>query len=374
MTPLMPGMSVEAELAAGPAPGTSTESEFRAWYYSAQMQRARSSLLLAQVLVFVSVAADLWQADERPERVAAIAKLLLISPLLLLTHWACRHPEWRRWFPYLMCASILAVGLAFALINLGALDSAMHYDALVLVTAFTYFLGGLASVAASATGLALLGLHIFLSSSHNVPLEVMTYQSLFLLAINALGMISANLNEQSVREAFWRFHTLTKLSEMDSLTSLMNRRGFDRAYAELWDKAQREGKPLAIAYVDLDHFKSINDVQGHEAGDDALRRVAGVLTQADKPALCARIGGDELVAIWYGLSPTRAELLAARIPEAVRALKLRNDASPGGLATVSVGLALCTPGPGVHASDALRQADRAVYAAKQAGRNRVEIG
>ena len=355
-----------------PNPGD-TESGHRAWYYGWQMQRARNGLVLAQLLVFVSVAADLWQADEAPERLAAVIKLLLISPLLLLTYWAGNRPQWRRAFPYLMCASILAVGAAFALINLGGADSSLHYDALVLVTVFTYFLGGLASNAASATGLALLGLHIFLAWQNESPLEVMTYQSLFLLAINALGMFSANLNERAAREAYWRYQTATKLAEIDPLTSLMNRRGFDRAYAELWDRALKERQPLALAFVDLDHFKAINDALGHEAGDNALRAVAGVLTGTDQPALCGRIGGDEFIAVWYGVGATRAELIAARIPETVVALKIRNEATPLGLATVSVGLALCQPAPGLHASDCLRLADKAVYSAKQAGRNRVEV-
>ena len=353
------------------------ESEFRAWFYATHVQRAAISLTLAQLLVFLSVGVDLLKADEPGERWAAVIKLLLISPLLLATQWIARQPRRRHLFPYFMCASIVAVGAAFSLINItgAGLGVELRYDGLVLVTVFTYFLGGLASVFACATGLALIALHIFLSASTGVALDQMAYESLFLLAVNAIGMLSANLTEQSVREAFWRFQTMTELSELDSLTQLMNRRGFDRVYAELWERAQRERRPIAIAFVDLDHFKNVNDRYGHEVGDQALKNVARVLAhQTDPhPTLCARLGGDEFIAVWYDVERPRAELIAARIPRTVESLAMRNEGVGGGILTVSVGLAVVQPDFNAAGGDLLRRADQALYQAKQYGRNRLSV-
>ena len=356
------------------------ESEFRTWFYASHVQRARVSLPLAQVLVFASIGLDLIGAAATPERWAALVKLMLISPLLLATLWVSRQPRWQHLYPHFMCASIIAVGAAFTLINSGGVAAPLgvgvevRYDALVLVTVFTYFLGGLASTFASATGLALLALHIFLASSKNMPLDEMAYKSLFLLAINAVGMLSANMTEQSVREAFWRFQTMTQLSELDPLTQLLNRRGFDRRYAELWEKAQGERKTVALAFVDLDHFKNINDKYGHDAGDAALRTVARVLEQEcdPRPTLCARLGGDELVAVWSDIERPRAEMLAARIPRAVEKHQFHN-AAPAGTLTVSVGLSVCQPSAAALAGDCLRRADQALYEAKQQGRNRLAV-
>jgi diguanylate cyclase (GGDEF)-like protein len=353
------------------------EAEFRAWFYASHVERAQISLGLAQVLVFISVGVDLLNADVPGERWAALAKLMMISPLLLATLFVARRPHLRQLFPHFMCASIISVGAAFSLINISGLGFGieLRYDALVLVTVFTYFLGGLASVFACATGLALLGLHIFLSAGKGITLNQLAYESLFLLAVNAVGMLSANLTEQSVREAFWRFRTMTELSELDALTRLLNRRGFDRVYAELWERAQREHKALTLAFVDVDHFKNINDRYGHEAGDQALKHVARVLGQETDPppALCARLGGDELVAVWYDMDRPRAELLGARIPRMVEALQVRNEGEGPGVLTVSVGLAFVEPDANALAGDFLRRADQALYEAKQQGRNRLAI-
>jgi diguanylate cyclase (GGDEF)-like protein len=353
------------------------ESEFRAWFYTSQMQRAQVSLGLAQMLVFASVGIDLFNSPDTAGRLMALIKLALISPLLLATMWISRTAAWRHLFPHFMCASIIAVGAAFSLINIGGqgFGIELRYDALVLVTVFTYFLGGLASVFACATGLVLLGVHIFLSSVKGLPLETMAYQSLFLLAVNAVGMLSANMTEQSVREAFWRYQTMTQLSELDALTQLLNRRGFDRRYAELWERAQSERRSLALAFIDLDHFKTVNDQYGHEAGDDALKHVARVVGQETepRPTLSARLGGDEFIAVWYNLARPAAERIAARMTHAVEALQVRNEGVGNGVLTVSIGVSVCHPDLTALAGDCMRRADQALYEAKQAGRNRFAV-
>lgn len=353
------------------------ESEFRAWFYTSQMQRAQVSLGLAQALVLLTCGIDLANAPDIAGRMSALVKLAVISPLLLATMWISRKPRWRHLFPQFMCASILAVGAALSLINIGGhtFGIELRYDALVLVTVFTYFLGGLASVFACATGLCLLGLHIFLSAFKGIPLETMAYQSLFLLAVNAVGMVSANMTEQSVREAFWRYQTMTQLSELDALTQLLNRRGFDRRYAELWERAQREGRALALAFIDLDHFKNVNDRYGHEAGDDALRQVARVLGHDThpRPLLAARLGGDEFIAVWYDLAQPAAARLADRITHAIQDLQIRNEGTASAVLTISIGLSVCKPEPTALAGDCMRRADQALYEAKQAGRNRYAV-
>jgi diguanylate cyclase (GGDEF)-like protein len=378
--PMPQALSPEELSAQPPAPvnlGGRVEGEFRAWFYTSQMQRAQVSLGLAQALVFISMGIDIATSPDTPGRISALIKLAVITPLLLATMWTSRTPRWRHLFPHFMCASILAVGAAFSAINIGGqgFGLELRYDALVLVTVFTYFLGGLASVFACATGLLLLGIHIFLSAFKDVPLEQMAYQSLFLLAVNAVGMLSANMTEQSVREAFWRYQTMTQLSEMDALTQLLNRRGFDRRYAELWERAQRERRSLALAFIDVDHFKSVNDRYGHEAGDSALKQVARVLREETDPAplLSGRLGGDEFIAVWYNLPRPAAERIAARLTHAVEARQVRNEGSPGGVLTISVGLSVCHPDLTALAGDCMRRADQALYEAKEAGRNRYAV-
>ena len=145
----------------------------------------------------------------------------------------------------------------------------------------------------------------------------------------------------------------------DALTGLPNRRGFDAAVQRELSRAQRQGTPLAFAVVDLDHFKTINDTLGHAAGDLALRAVTAAWVAALRDTdLLSRTGGDEFAVLLPSCPPDEAAAVLDRV---------RID-TPMGL-TCSIGLA--SHEPGETAVDLMARADRALYAAKRAGRNRV---
>ena len=153
---------------------------------------------------------------------------------------------------------------------------------------------------------------------------------------------------------------------MDALTSLLNRRSFD----EIADGAP-PARPLAAILADLDHFKAINDRFGHAAGDKVLRAFAAILRQSVRhDDMVSRIGGEEFVILLPGTELAAARLLAERIRGQVAAARL--PALPAGHAvTASFGVAAQRPGETVRALVA--RADRSLYAAKQAGRNRVMV-
>ncbi len=374
--------SVEPERAAArraiaPEPGVKAEREFRTWFYMRQVQRAHISLGLALALVLVTAGIDLISAPADAARWAVLIKVGVICPLPFITLWISRQPRWRHLFPHFMCASILAVGIAFSLINLGAggISIELRYDTLLVVTVFAYFLGGLASYLACLTGLVLLGIYMAMSVVTHVALGQMAYEGMFLLAVNAIGMLSANNMELSVREAFARAQAVSSLSERDPLTGMCNRRGFERRFEAIWKQAQREGKTLAIAMIDLDHFKRINDRHGHAAGDTALRAVADVLTsQATRPLdASVRWGGEEFVVVWYDVNRDGAQKLAERVRSSVEDLRFSNEVDGRQFLTVSIGVYTCRPKPSVNADECLQYADQAQYQAKQGGRNRVVV-
>ncbi len=149
------------------------------------------------------------------------------------------------------------------------------------------------------------------------------------------------------------------LAHTDALTGVGNRRAFDVRVAEL-SRSAPDPAELAMIVVDVDRLKAVNDAGGHEAGDLTLQAVAGALTgQVRAGDLVARLGGDEFVAVVEGVDRAAAAALAARMVDAV-------SAALGSLVTVSVGVAT---GPSSEAgADLLRAADRAMYAAKRAGR------
>lgn len=167
---------------------------------------------------------------------------------------------------------------------------------------------------------------------------------------------------------------LEALATQDSLTGLANRRRFDEALDLEVRRAQREGSELALLVIDLDDFKAINDTLGHPVGDDVLRRVARVIGNVAQRAgdLAARYGGEEFAVLLPGTSVAQAEVIAERLRLDLAALDLRFL----GVAalTASVGLATSTNGRGSGtAADLVFLADEALYAAKRAGKDRVQI-
>jgi diguanylate cyclase (GGDEF)-like protein len=170
---------------------------------------------------------------------------------------------------------------------------------------------------------------------------------------------------------------LGRLSETEALTGLANRRLFDQRLAEELVRARRDGTPLALAIVDVDHFKRYNDRHGHPAGDACLQQVAAVLRgTARRPSdLAARLGGEEF-ALLLPQDAAAAAALGERCIAALDHAALPHGDSPvAPQVTISVGVAeLAALGALPHEGDAsalLRAADRALYAAKQAGRHRV---
>jgi diguanylate cyclase (GGDEF)-like protein len=169
---------------------------------------------------------------------------------------------------------------------------------------------------------------------------------------------------------------LERLSFLDGLTNIANRRRFDEYLALEWRRAQREQTPVSLIMVDVDFFKLFNDHYGHEAGDEVLKRVAAALdATAGRPAdLVARYGGEEFVVVLPGTDVEGAALLAERLRASVAALEIahaQSRAAPH--VTISVGVATLVPGREGAPEGLVTTADQALYEAKRAGRNRVGI-
>lgn len=168
---------------------------------------------------------------------------------------------------------------------------------------------------------------------------------------------------------------LESLSATDGLTGLANRRKFDQEWELEWQRASRQGLPLAVAMVDVDQFKAYNDHYGHQTGDVCLKIVAQALgnTVQRSGELAARYGGEEFVLILPGLGAAEAHAVMERVRAAVQALGLPHaKATVAGVVTISVGVASCIPQPGESSARLVQEADAAMYRAKRAGRNRVE--
>lgn len=178
-------------------------------------------------------------------------------------------------------------------------------------------------------------------------------------------------DQRALREMTER---LQLLAATDGLTGIGNRRAFDAALARETDIAARTSRPLSVLLVDIDWFKSFNDEYGHVVGDRCLRAIAhGLRAVVHNPAdLVARYGGEEFVALLPGFDVGQALALAEEFSRTIHARGIEHVGSPKGIVTASVGVASWAPEQGPAAlSDLVRDADIALYRAKQSGRDLV---
>nr|WP_246349399.1 GGDEF domain-containing protein [Devosia subaequoris] len=159
---------------------------------------------------------------------------------------------------------------------------------------------------------------------------------------------------------------------LDPLTKIANRKSFDEGLADAIAVAADGGTPLCLMLLDIDHFKNFNDTYGHQTGDQVLRLVAMTLKSNIKGKdLAARYGGEEFVAVLPSTDLDGAVIIAENIRKAIQAKELlkRSTNEKLGRITASFGVAVFAPND--NAMSLIERADRCLYAAKRAGRNRV---
>ena len=166
---------------------------------------------------------------------------------------------------------------------------------------------------------------------------------------------------------------LQRLSSLDGLTGIANRRQFDEVLRREWQRARREELPLSLVLIDIDFFKPFNDTYGHQGGDECLQRVAKTLaaTLTRPTDLIARYGGEEFVAVLPSTDAPGAIKVAQRLRSGVHDLAIPHSASKAAdTVTISAGVATLTAAANCTVEAFIEQADRALYHAKDSGRDR----
>jgi diguanylate cyclase (GGDEF)-like protein len=170
---------------------------------------------------------------------------------------------------------------------------------------------------------------------------------------------------------------LTSLSNTDALTGLVNRRHFDRESAAALSDSANVGKDAALLFIDVDHFKRYNDHYGHHAGDGCLRAVATAISDGLRgtDTIAARYGGEEFVILLLDVTQAQAQMIADRVCRSVSARSLQhlNRKDSLNLVTISVGVGCAVVDGSLTVETLIESADSALYAAKRAGRNRVQF-
>lgn len=193
----------------------------------------------------------------------------------------------------------------------------------------------------------------------------------FLVAAVSVVLVSLGLVVMTKEQADERNH---KLAMRDDLTGLINRRSLLESLAQHLSTAKRHGQPLSLLVIDIDFFKPVNDTFGHLSGDKVLKAMASTIAQRTRAQdVLGRFGGEEFLMILPSTTVSGAEQLAQTLRESVAATPFYAVSGESISITVSIGLCALSQLPDPQCEDLIGAADQALYRAKAAGRNRVEV-
>ena len=357
-----------------------TESEFQRYFIQRSLPRARWATAIYLALVAVVTAINM-RGTMTPVGQAIVEPIYLLRlgvacPALVAILAATVVPELHRHYQWIASTAVIITGMSVMVISGLAAAAGMPQfqmgDVLVVVYA-TLFLGLLfraVLVVATALLLSFTGIGVFLGVSG----EHLIFAGSVVFATTLMSVLSALRMERLLRANFIENRLLNDIAERDGLTGLYNRRMFDNLTNRLWLQAQRNQETLQIILVDIDHFKPYNDLYGHQAGDNCIRRVATIIARATKRPFdfCARYGGEEFALVLYAPSGDDATALSEQIRRETMALNIPHGHSDAaGILTVSIGSATAEPDTKRSLAGLIQSADEALYRAKQLGRNRV---
>jgi diguanylate cyclase (GGDEF)-like protein len=307
-------------------------------------------------------------------------------PILMLCIVMSTRRYYYRWYQHvvLIGAPIFGLGSVLAMVLMvqrgGSADIMMVGARLLLIAFFMYFMLGMRMVQALCCNLIVLMGLIAAMVGGWLPYQTAFYIVFALVCANIIGGVGAFALERANRVAFLDRARLEALASRDGLTQLLNRQTFEQRADSYWQRNNAARQDAAIIMIDVDHFKAYNDNYGHQAGDDCLRRIAVAVRNAvgkhfqQGRQLVGRYGGEEIIAMVFDCSHEQLNELCNTILSHVAAEKIEHEASAScAHVSVSIGAALHqAPLPSTHKNLA-HAADRALYAAKNQGRNRAVI-
>jgi len=204
--------------------------------------------------------------------------------------------------------------------------------------------------------------------------DTLVLGSIVLLVTGLTLALSAREIRELLVQILLKQINFEQVSWEDRLTGLGNRRHFDDKLDAGWRQAARQGVPLSLIILDVDMFKKFNDKYGHPAGDECLKKVAAALDGCVKRAgdSVARYGGEEFGVVMVHMPMGDAKSMGERMRLAVMNIALEHELSPYGVVTISIGGATIIPSTSSTPQELIKQADEALYRAKESGRNTVE--
>jgi diguanylate cyclase (GGDEF)-like protein len=360
--------------------GEPQERQFREGHLEQNVPRVRSAtaiyLVLIVVITTINLLGGLTPFTEAVLEPMYVLRLAVSCPALLLILLATYVPALRGHYQSIATFAAILNGLAVMVISAMAAGAGQPQfqmgDVLVVVYA-TLFLGLLFRFVL-AVAVCLACAFVAIGLAFGVHGQDLGFAASVFVATALMSVLSAARVERLMRTTFVETQLLNDIAERDGLSGLYNRRMFDTLTRRLWQQAQRDHAALQVILVDIDHFKRFNDLYGHQAGDDCIRRVAAVIGGAARRPLdfCARYGGEEFALVLFAPSGVDADALPEQLRRDIMLQAVTHAGSDAAnVITVSVGSAIAEPGSKRSLAGLIQAADEALYRAKQMGRNRV---
>jgi len=354
------------------------EAEFRLYYIQRMLPFARASLGLGLVLVIAVCILDMLLMPRAVFEPAIPLRIMtMLIPLAAALIAAFMLGE-RSWLPYVFATVAIIAGVSAQWIDMiaaGIEIRGMSWG-VFYITFNAYVVLALNLRQSVAVGGTLFAVYFVMGIVTGVPSQQLAYGTLFLGAVNLVGGWASFTMERSAREAFDNKRELVRLTHTDGLTGLFNRRTFDQHLRQVWKQSQRDEHRIAVIVADIDQFKLYNDCYGHREGDACIKAVAEVLAgSVSRPLdLVARYGGEEYVLVLYDPAPLFLDAFVRGLCQSVVDLGIEHKASETThTVSLSIGAAISEPYSSITTDQLIRQADDALYEAKNLGRNRAVV-
>ncbi|HET9865589.1 MAG TPA: diguanylate cyclase [Steroidobacteraceae bacterium] len=352
------------------------ESEFRSEHRARLRGWNRIAIWIAACTVSGYVVLDHFVLSPEHSRVTNLVRFGLHVPAVLLMLVLTSRRFYGRWYD--LGISVIAPAFGIGTVVMAAFSPPAEVPLvggrLLLASFFFYFMVGLRLREALRANLIVYAALVVAFAAGTMPTATATYLMFTLFCANIIGFAGSYALEHANRTAFLEHRQLTQVATHDGLTALLNRAAFEDQIRRVWQQAQRDRQTVAIIMIDIDNFKAYNDCYGHVAGDDCLRRVSAALRDAARRRpldFVARYGGEELVAVLYGADKAYGESISRSLLAAVRELRIPHAGSQvQPHVTVSVGVVAVDAYRVATHDAAVGLADEALYAAKNAGRDR----
>ncbi len=351
------------------------EREFVAEYRQSRRRLVRIGVCIALATIGGLALLDRMLIGVNAHGVPDVIRFGVHLPLVVIAIVLTSRRLYRWYWPFVHSfAPLYGLATVVLAVNAEGALTTFIYARLVIAIFFFYFMLGLSFRAALRTNVVTLAGFVIAAVFGKVSPQFAVYLSFLLLCANFYAGVGCYALEHANRVSFLDRRLLHEVATHDGLTGLLNRAAFESEIHRIWQQAIRDRDVVTVVMIDIDHFKAYNDRYGHQAGDRCLRDVAHAIRRAagSRPRDCvARYGGEEMVAILPGADRTGGEQAARAILAEVAALAIPHERSmTQPQVTVSIGVAAMRPERDSSHDLIVRIADRALYLAKEQGRNR----